>query len=80
MLRYRQSLEEDPVTGQRIIDIRGVPALAVPANVPEDLTGENPAFLTLVLGDVEIEISGGDSIGNLIAIAGAVWVDARSWA
>jgi hypothetical protein len=66
---YQQSVKEAPVTGKRIIQVNGVPALAVPASVPEDATGENPAFLTFVLGNVEIEISGGESIEDLAAIA-----------
>jgi hypothetical protein len=67
--RYQQSIEEAPVSGKQIIDLNGVPALAVPANVPEDATGKNPAFLTFVLDRVEFEISGGDSIDDLVAIA-----------
>lgn len=65
--------------GMDVYDIKSVPALGDPAHNSED--GLDRAFLTLVLGrdryleprgdgnGVEIELMGGESVEDLIAIA-----------
>ncbi len=66
---YEKSIEFAPVTGKRIHWIDGVPALGLEAHAPEDETGENPALLRFVIDGVEVQISGGESVEDLIAIA-----------
>lgn len=69
LLDYQRDIAEDPVTGKRIHYVNGVPALGVEAHAPEDETGENPAFLRFVTDGVEVQLSGGESVEDLISIA-----------
>lgn len=69
---YAKSIALDPVTGKRIYEIDGVAALGVEAFAPEDEAGNNPAFLRFVLDGVEVQISGGDRLERLIAIARSI--------
>jgi hypothetical protein len=67
------SLEEvianDPSVNKALYTVQGVTALGNKAHSPEDQTGENPAFLRLVLDDVEVQLFGGESLDLLIEIA-----------
>ena len=69
---YGKSIALDPVTGKRIYEIQGVPALGVEAFAPEDESQSNPAFLRFVLDGIEIQISGGDRVERLVAIARSI--------
>jgi hypothetical protein len=66
---FRTTIKDAPITGQRIETVEGRPALVVPAHVPEDETGENPAFLEIKVGELAVQISGGETIDDLISIA-----------
>lgn len=56
--------------GKKIYSVKGVPALGDAAR--DDETGQDAAYLSLVLEDVEIHLTGGESVEDLIAIAEAL--------
>jgi hypothetical protein len=66
---FQKSLAAAPAVGQTITSIGGIPALSVTARSPTDSEEANPAFLRFVLGGVEIQISGGENLTDLIQIA-----------
>ena len=68
---YKNDMALDPVEGKQIIQLGSTPALAVSASSPSDATGENPAFVRFVSRDgaVEYQVSGGNNLGVLRAIA-----------
>jgi len=67
LTKYQEDVvaKEDP--GTRIHTVLGVPALSDAAH--DDDQGTDPAWLELVLGDVDISFWGGESVEDLIAIA-----------
>jgi hypothetical protein len=83
LAEYEGRIESYPdLVGMEVSDIKGVPALGDPAHNSED--GLDRAYLTLVLGrglykeptgdgnGVEIELVGGESVEDLMAIAGTL--------
>jgi hypothetical protein len=66
---YAADIAASTVAGKQLYEINGIPALGVSANSPSDSEHLNAAYLRLVVNGVDIEISGGDSIQRLIAIA-----------
>jgi hypothetical protein len=69
---FQADLAADPVEGKSIIDINGVPALAVTANSPSDFEQANPAFIRFVVNGLDIQVSGGDNLDALIRIAATI--------
>lgn len=65
----REALIASSIAGARMIRIAGVPAVAVAAHSPSDMDGENPALLWFVVDRVQYQVSGGDNMNDLIAIA-----------
>jgi hypothetical protein len=45
----------------------GLPALCVEPRSPTDPQEANPAYLSVVVGKVEVEVSGGDSLKTLLS-------------
>jgi hypothetical protein len=71
-------MAEAPSEAKALYDIDGVVALGVTAHSPSDIEGADPAFLRFVVNGIEVEISGGESIDTLIAIAQTIVGSARS--
>jgi hypothetical protein len=69
---WAEDIIADPVVGKSIILIEGVPALSVTAHSPTDISGENPAFLRFVYEGLDVHISGGESLDELIHIAESI--------
>jgi hypothetical protein len=66
---YAEDLVNDPAEGKRIVEIDGHVALVVEAHSATDESQANAAFLRLVINDIEIQISGGESVDRLEDIA-----------
>jgi hypothetical protein len=65
---YKENMAAFPEdTGKRIHTVRGVPAQSDAAH--DSMAGDDAAYLELVLGDVSIQLSGGESVEDLMAIA-----------
>lgn len=63
---FQQSIQADPAGGT-MYEVNGVPMLA---DAPHsDETGEDGAYLELALNGVSIQLSGGESVEDLIEIA-----------
>ncbi len=75
---YARDMAEAPSEAKALYDIDGVVALGVTAHSPSDIEGANPAFLRFVVNGIEVEVSGGESIDTLIAIAQTIVGSARS--
>jgi len=63
---FNEDLAASPDVGKSVITVSGLPALAVEAHSPSDDEQANPAFLKLVVGSTEVQISGGESLQRLI--------------
>jgi hypothetical protein len=66
---WNEDLDASPAEGKAIVDVGGIPALGVTANSASDALGSNAAFLRLVIGGTDVELSGGTSLDNLVEIA-----------
>jgi hypothetical protein len=75
---FKTDMAEAPSDAKSLYDIDGVVALGVTAHSAADIEGANPAFLRFVVSGVEVDVSGGESIDVLIAIAGTIVKAARS--
>jgi hypothetical protein len=64
---FQENMAAEEDAGTRIHTVLGVPALSDAAH--DDDQGDDPAWLELVLGDVQISFWGGESVEDLIAIA-----------
>lgn len=69
---YEEMINADPHPDVSLISVDGLPALAVNAHAEADDDQANPAFLRVVVGSVELQISGGESIDRLAEIASAM--------
>jgi len=69
MADFKADMAADPVEGKVILDIVGTPALGVEAHSPDVVDKINAAFLRFVIGDVEVQVSGGESLDVLTEIA-----------
>jgi hypothetical protein len=65
----QKDVDEAPVEGKSLVSVAGLTALVVEAHSPDDVDQANPAFMRFVLGDVEVQVSGGESLDDLIRIA-----------
>lgn len=66
---FKDDLALDPSPAKFLCEARGVPALCVNAHSPDDATGENAAFVRFVVDDIEVQVTGGESVEELIRIA-----------
>jgi hypothetical protein len=66
---WKQDLIDDPNPSKSVTTVDGIPALAVAPYSKLDDQQANPAFLRLVINGIEVEVSGGDDLDSLIAIA-----------
>ena len=72
LAHFQADVKEAPASGKTVESIEGVPALEVQARSPSDADQTNPAFLRFASGGVDIQISGGDSLGALVGIAKSI--------
>jgi hypothetical protein len=75
---YEKDLKEAPSPAKSIVTIEGIPALAVEAHSPKDVTGDNPAFLRFVVGGTEVQLSGGEDMHLLESIATSIIDEAKT--
>ncbi|HEY7401420.1 MAG TPA: hypothetical protein VH989_11075 [Actinomycetota bacterium] len=68
----KRDLKLDPIEGKSLERIDGVTALVVEAHSPDDAGQANAAFLRFFLPGVEVQISGGESLDDLIRIASTI--------
>lgn len=66
---YKDDIALDPSPAKFLCEARGVPALCVNAHSPDDATGENAAFVRFVVDNIEVQLTGGESVDELIRIA-----------
>jgi hypothetical protein len=66
---YQRDLASEHVVGKELSVIGDTPVLLVSAHSPSDDEQANPAFLGFVMDGVEFQISGGESLQDLIDIA-----------
>jgi hypothetical protein len=66
---YESDLEHAPDPAKSLMEIDGVTALTVQAHAASDQSEANPAFIRFVTNGVEIQLSGGESLHALVAIA-----------
>jgi hypothetical protein len=69
---YESDLEHAPDPAKSLMEIDGVTALTVQAHAASDQSEANPAFIRFVTNGVEIQISGGESLHALVAIATSI--------
>jgi hypothetical protein len=69
---YKNDLAADPDPNKSICSVGDLPALCVEAKSPNDATQENPAFVRVVIDKIEVELSGGGSVQDLLDIAGSL--------
>lgn len=67
LAKYQEDMKAEEDSGTRIHTVLGVPALSDAAH--DDDYGDDPAWLELVLEDVDISFWGGENVEDLIAIA-----------
>lgn len=66
---FNEDLAGNPDVGKSRCDFDSVPALCVQANSPSDATHENPAFVSLDIDGVSVELMGGNDLDALLAVA-----------
>jgi hypothetical protein len=66
---YEAMAKGDDNPTESLTTIAGVPALVVGAHSPADDEKANSAFVRLVVGDVELQLSGGEDLSLLTGIA-----------
>ena len=66
---YASMVKGDDNPTESLTTIAGYPALVVGAHSPADDEKANSAFVRLVVGNVEIQLSGGEDLALLIGIA-----------
>ena len=69
---YKDDIALDPSPAKFMCEAQGVPALCVNAHSPDDATGENAAFIRFVVDDIEVQVTGGESIDELLHIASTI--------
>jgi hypothetical protein len=72
---FKSNIAADPINGADIYylgDSGSVPALGVTARSASDTEEANPAFLRFVVDGINVEISGGESLQDLIDIANSM--------
>jgi hypothetical protein len=72
------SLKASEIAGASMMEIGGIPVVAVPSHSPSDLDRLNPALLWFVVRDVQYQVSGGDNTNDLVAIAKDIIIRAGS--
>ncbi|MGH2752743.1 MAG: hypothetical protein ACRDK3_18020 [Actinomycetota bacterium] len=68
---YQSTVEELQKAGytDSYSEIHGHPVITKHAHVPTDVDQANPAYLSTVVGDIELQIVGGENLDRLVAIA-----------
>jgi hypothetical protein len=66
---YAGDLEADPDRAKSLVEISGVSALIVEAHSKNDLELANPAFVRFAVNGIEIQLSGGEDLELLLALA-----------
>jgi hypothetical protein len=66
---WERDVASSSIDGAAVVEIEGVPTLVVPPFSPTDIERANPALLRFVLDDVDVQLSGGDSLDVLVEIA-----------
>ena len=66
---YNQMVSSDENPTESLTTIGGLTALVVEPHSPADDQKANPAFVRFVMGNVEIQISGGDDLSQILSIA-----------
>lgn len=75
---FKRHVAEDPIDGRSFTTIAGLPAVVVSAH-SKDATGQaNAAFVELVVDGTDIEISGGEDLNALIAVAESIIAQAST--
>ncbi len=70
---FANDLANDPAVGFSLCRVNGLPAECQTANSPSDDEGVNPAFVrTVIGGNTEIHVSGGDDLQRLLEIASSL--------
>jgi hypothetical protein len=78
-LVYERDLQTSPDSATSLTSIDGgVVALTVEAHSEQDLELANPAFVRFVVDGIEVQISGGEDLSLLLAIAESMVVDAST--
>jgi hypothetical protein len=66
---YDAMVVGDNNPAESVTTVAGLPALIVKPHSPADVQQANPAFLRMVIGGVEIQVSGGDDLNLITDIA-----------
>jgi hypothetical protein len=69
---FAESIDQYPDVGKSLCDVNGLPALCVEPRSPSDAQKSNPAYLSVVVDKVEVDVSGGDSLKALLSIASSL--------
>lgn len=69
---FLANVDRAPAEGKTVCKVAGLPALCVEPNSPSDLTGENPAYVQLVIDGIEVEVSGGNDLDVIRSIAASL--------
>lgn len=75
---FTASVEATAASADAIVEIDGVSVLTVTPRSPADDERANPALVRFVLNGIEIQVSGGESLDTVIAIARSIFASAPS--
>jgi hypothetical protein len=66
---YESDVKESPMEGETVCSVGDLPALCVTPRSPSDEEQANPAFVRVKIGDLEVQVAGGDDLDAAIAVA-----------
>lgn len=72
LTQYEADSRYSPVVGKSLCKVASFDALCVEPNSPTDFEKMNAAYVSFVVDNVEIEVSGGSSLDRVLSIANSV--------
>jgi hypothetical protein len=69
---FTNHIKQAAIAGESMCLVRDLPAVCVEAHSPDDETRSNPAFVRVVIDNIELEISGGENLDDLLDMAASL--------